>query len=758
MAGSFLKEHDGFVLKLKIKSPDGTTQIRRVRLPRIADASGNVSFQELVGLCVTFTVPEGSPANYQVTLTYFDVDEDTITIASTDELVDAIEQFSEVKVLRVATEVKAKQASHANPAECARKAKPVPACKRKGHVTHGHPSLQEPDPIAPQVHKVLKSFVGILSHAVNHVQEGLANAPPAVARQSSPSPVNSAPAGPFPGPNPSAPLDPAENISPTDASPFIHFRHTCDGCHTSPIIGKRFRAIDHPDYDLCERCFVTSDIAGLAFEETVSEGDRIYQPAFRFCQPEAADTNAANDAAAEPEAPTPFIHGRHTCDSCLTTPIVGKRFHAVNLPDYDLCEKCHTSYTGTSVSFMEAELDRDRPFQARWQRRHEKMEKFHSRKERLHNARNRCENRRCRGGQALGRATPSTPMPPTETNVGPTNPPTAPVCVGRLNETMASSENRTYEFDDALKEAIRRSLRDIVPEENRHLAQGSQTFESPSSPLAVNDNMTVETAASANEPINPEESVILTEPEESLPVHLSLEDTKAMEDAMETDSVDSEKLLSESEEKASPVTIERSDTGNTQFSKDASFASEAAGSGEVAEAVGTTLDLVAGMITDMLLDISHDTPTPGENLEDDPKHHADKGQTSSEEGEWLVVEQGDDIELNMPDEEMARAAEMLGSALFNSITREPDDEQDSEDHMSTLSDSFSLPSTMPSINVGDSQRARWSTQLEQLRELGFDDESKCVDILERLQAANIGVESEEDVTVTHVVNMILEGK
>jgi len=101
---------------------------------------------------------------------------------------------------------------------------------------------------------------------------------------------------------------------------------------------------------------------------------------------------------------------------------------------------------------------------------------------------------------------------------------------------------------------------------------------------------------------------------------------------------------------------------------------------------------------------------------------------------------------------------MLGSALFNSITREPDDEQDSEDHMSNLSDSFSLPSTMPSINVGDSQRARWATQLEQLRELGFDDESKCVDILERLQAANIGVESEEDVTVTHVVNMILEGK
>jgi hypothetical protein len=78
--------------------------------------------------------------------------------------------------------------------------------------------------------------------------------------------------------------------------------------------------------------------------------------------------------------------------------------------------------------------------------------------------------------------------------------------------------------------------------------------------------------------------------------------------------------------------------------------------------------------------------------------------------------------------------------------------------MSNLSDSFSVPSIVASINVGDSQRARWNTQLEKLQELGFDDESKIVEILERLQAANIGVDSEDDISVTQVVNMILEDK
>jgi Zinc finger, ZZ type/PB1 domain len=48
----------------------------------------------------------------------------------------------------------------------------------------------------------------------------------------------------------------------------------------------------------------------------------------------------------------PFIHGRHTCDACLETPIVGKRYHAVNIPDYDLCETCVSKHTSTAVQYV----------------------------------------------------------------------------------------------------------------------------------------------------------------------------------------------------------------------------------------------------------------------------------------------------------------------------------------------------------------------------------------------------------------------
>jgi hypothetical protein len=52
----------------------------------------------------------------------------------------------------------------------------------------------------------------------------------------------------------------------------------------------------------------------------------------------------------------PFIHGRHTCDNCLTTPIVGGRYHAIDLPDFDLCQTCKDNYQGPDTRFEEVEL------------------------------------------------------------------------------------------------------------------------------------------------------------------------------------------------------------------------------------------------------------------------------------------------------------------------------------------------------------------------------------------------------------------
>ena len=58
----------------------------------------------------------------------------------------------------------------------------------------------------------------------------------------------------------------------------------------------------------------------------------------------------------KPSSAIPFIHGRHTCDQCLTTPIIGTRYHALNLPDYDLCANCFGNYKGSEIVFEEAQL------------------------------------------------------------------------------------------------------------------------------------------------------------------------------------------------------------------------------------------------------------------------------------------------------------------------------------------------------------------------------------------------------------------
>jgi len=265
--------------------------------------------------------------------------------------------------------------------------------------------------------------------------------------------------------------------------------------------------------------------------------------------------------------------------------------------------------------------------------------------------------------------------------------------------------------------------------------------------------------------------------------------TIGFEEAMDTGSVDSEKLLAEGkgkEEFAETNAVNRENSGNVILAPDQSFQSEAVGSGEIAEAVGATLDLVAGMISDMLVEA--DSPSKkastdekevastkveveaSNNVEELPstEQHLqesddlstgslileqEESESPREENGWEVIGTEDDKMSANRDDDIARAAGMLGSALFNSEMKGSGEDQE---NISTLSDSLSIPSTVPSLAVGALQRSRWSVQLSKLRELGFDDEAQCVEVLERLQAANIGVDSDDDVSVTQVVNAILE--
>ena len=58
----------------------------------------------------------------------------------------------------------------------------------------------------------------------------------------------------------------------------VHRSHTCDGCNISPIIGKRFKATDTANFDLCSKCFAAYDGEELFDETLLGECENNYEP------------------------------------------------------------------------------------------------------------------------------------------------------------------------------------------------------------------------------------------------------------------------------------------------------------------------------------------------------------------------------------------------------------------------------------------------------------------------------------------------
>lgn len=233
-----------------------------------------------------------------------------------------------------------------------------------------------------------------------------------------------------------------------------------------------------------------------------------------------------------------------------------------------------------------------------------------------------------------------------------------------------------------------------------------------------------------------------------------------------------------------------------------SFESDAAGSGDMALALGETLDKFAKAIeavsnefdrTPVVQDCDDDddddedeeeivveavnatsvpdTEEQGSTIIDGPDDIVDDASHDS----WQVVVEDQQIAY---DEAVARAAQLIGSAMFNS------DMANSAEDLSVLSPSggstdavsiatstssytssvvssaTSVPTIVPSLASGTvvpaAQLERWALQLRQLRELGFHNDALSVDIIERLNAANIGVDSTEEVSVTQVVNELMK--
>lgn len=807
---SFIEVNKDFVLKLKIQTAD-QTQIRRVSLPRIADSNGNISYEELVGLVLVFSLPEEdssniSTRNYNVSLTYYDDEKDLITMASTQELMDAIELFAGQKFVRITTSVKPKKTYSAPPAPAPPASAPPASAPPPPSYTqatnHGTSAKAERSPSGPPIQAVLESFAGILSTAVDNLQEGLAKQSP-----------KTPPSGEDSRLKPT-PIYPA--CKPKEGSPKVARK-----------IKKGMRARRKVD-----KATTTNTNSAAALGCTPKTNPSSEKAPEKKC----TVAEKKNEPEKEPEDPKPFIHGRHTCDSCLTTPIIGKRYHATNIPDYDLCENCIGNYRGSEIKFETVELPQDAVFQGRWRVRYETNARMMAMRTRL------------------ARGTRTTPYVPPRSSTTKSSPSQFKAGDNKTSSTNTSSEtNRnkgdlnlvrdnassSNDFDDSLKEAIRRSLDDATKkakedekvketeEKMNEINQGISECEKRAVDLEemhnrqteVIEQMILKKIEDISQNSHTEESVHSkkeapvedTVPEkeeirdikddiprsvdivedntadverlgisetisEKASVSLELEEEETMQKAMDTDSVDSEKLVSEpSEGEVLPTESDVSKSPSskqksTDTSKNESFASDAVGSGDVAEIMGKTLDMVAGAISDMLeesaemidgsesgviseiVEASEDLekPNEGDTATDNENNEGELIVNSDDDNDTKADEEEDDADWSVvksigsngttESQKIGRATEMLGSALFNSDMRSSAEGLGSN---SVASDSsFSVPSSVPTDLGTVNSRAvaptqdssKWANELKKLKELGFDNEEYCIGALERVKA------------------------
>lgn len=226
-----------------------------------------------------------------------------------------------------------------------------------------------------------------------------------------------------------------------------------------------------------------------------------------------------------------------------------------------------------------------------------------------------------------------------------------------------------------------------------------------------------------------------------------------------------------------------------------SFTSAAAGNGDVADMLGETLDKCAKAIDAMVLELDRtpssddsqasgvssyvgveDNKTDAENAEKETsvaeetegatilEPNGDGNPTENEEvaertaeGDWQVVTEENQIS---DDEQLARAAQMIGSALFNSDMKSSEEMTSGAAESDAISFASSVPTDVRSVTSGSqvtpAQLERWQDQLNQLHKIGIYDDARCVEIIERLSAANIGCDNDDEVGLNQIVHELYE--
>jgi len=118
----------------------------------------------------------------------------------------------------------------------------------------------------------------------------------------------------------------------------VHAGVACDNCNQTPILGKRFKCLECPDYDLCERCHRRNELDGSVHVHFNWAPMQTLSHVEVRGDVESAEVVEAFHSPPQEQA----VHMNVMCDVCNVNPIVGTRYRCVTVPDYDLCAGCYS--------------------------------------------------------------------------------------------------------------------------------------------------------------------------------------------------------------------------------------------------------------------------------------------------------------------------------------------------------------------------------------------------------------------------------
>jgi hypothetical protein len=124
---------------------------------------------------------------------------------------------------------------------------------------------------------------------------------------------------------------------------------------------------------------------------------------------------------------------------------------------------------------------------------------------------------------------------------------------------------------------------------------------------------------------------------------------------------------------------------------------------------------------------------------------------SSGTNDWQVVDETG----HNTDSMVAQAAQLIGSSLFQSDMAS-DHNSNLQSGDSVTSGLTSVPSLKSKSEISSVLLTRWDSELRQLHEFGFLDDHANVEALGYLEAANIGVDSDDPITINAVVDHLLK--